>query len=90
MAITGLGDSPFSSTWIKTKTLYKSIYFGGDTSALPLAMNDWFFVSVTPSTGALKYWDGASWVSKSMKRWDGASWVSATLKRWDGASWITV
>ena len=87
MAVTGLGNSPFSSTWVKTNTLYKSIYFGGDTSALPLAINDWFFDS---STGALKFWNGASWVNKSLKRWNGASWVTATLKRWNGSSWITV
>jgi len=36
----------------------------------------------------VKYWDGSSWVSKSMKVWDGSNWIEKPVKVWNGSSWV--
>ncbi len=45
-----------------------------------------FFLGVV--VAALKYWNGSSWIAKTIKEWDGSAWQTKTLKRWDGSTWI--
>lgn len=90
MAITGLGRVPFKSSLIKREYLGKALIYGANNSDISTAMNDFFWGTSTPTSGILKIWDGASWVTKTTKRWSGASWVTALIKRWNGASWVTI
>lgn len=40
-----------------------------------------------PSIG-IKYWNGSSWVLKTLKYWDSSNWVVKQPKYWNGTSWV--
>lgn len=60
MAITGLGDYPLQSRWLKNKTkgnvkcLYKDVSFTnkGSTTVSYILINNWFFDSSIPVVGS--------------------------------------
>ena len=41
------------------------------------------------AAGRLKYFDGATWQTKTLKYWDGVAWTTKTLKYWNGSSWLS-
>jgi hypothetical protein len=42
-----------------------------------------------PSGGAMKVWNGTTWVHAPVKIWNGTSWVQAPVKVWNGTTWVT-
>ena len=39
-------------------------------------------------SGAVKRWDGSSWVVvSSVKYWNGSAWNEKSLKYWTGSTW---
>lgn len=42
------------------------------------------------STGGLKVYTGATWVTKPVKLYTGGSWVTKPVKYFNGASWVTM
>lgn len=38
--------------------------------------------------GAVKYYDGASWINVQPKTWNGTAWVDWVKKYWNGTSWV--
>ena len=91
MAVTGKGNFPFNTKWVRNRnrsTLYKTMFFGDTDQSLKTIMVDWFFESAGAITyyGILKRWTGVAWAKGLLKRYSG-SWVTATLKRWTGTQW---
>ena len=93
MAVTGKGNFPFNTKWVRNQnknTLYKTMFFGDKDQSLKTIMEDWFFESAgAPPAyyGILKRWTSSIWIKEPLKTYLAASWQSKPLKRWDGSAW---
>lgn len=42
-------------------------------------------------TGAVRYWDGTSWVNSSAQKvWNGTAWIDWDHRYWNGTQWISL
>ena len=45
------------------------------------------YFDVELSGGKVKFWNGSTWIAKTMKAWNGTSWKAGMIKFWNGTGW---
>jgi hypothetical protein len=85
-----IGHSGAAST-TRPPSLDSFIAYGRVLSATEVRDHYFSWLNEPGVTGAVRYWDGTSWVNSSAQKvWNGTAWIDWDHRYWNGTAWISL